>query len=519
MKEAKNIFHRIFNIQIWGYGLFWSWNLIFLAFMFLGFAPNLLPDMINSIRNDLIPIKYLVTTILVTLIPVLAVLLGLTRLRRSPRKLLTLGYGIEGPIMVLLLVRIFAVRDATLAINLLYLFALPGVFTLLWQILDTRIDERGLAFDIIRMIGLTLLFLAGLYAAVLIGFYVVPLLKGVPEFFREAGRMFWLTLTDLEWKSLIMLPFMLLGIMLGLYTATLFLAAPIAVPILYVTNWWRGLQAVAARHNRLLPSVVTAGVGISTAILFLYANQQPQHKAYQLLSNQPKTIEEAKEVEKQQGDIRKGLLNAYLAPVRYFSAVGEVGHIQKLYKWGLNLSDESAHKVEQAFEVAARPVLYEPMAPLDTPESRSDWWNQRALRSEPQEAARLYEAYFDETIFEGERQIILSAVKDTWSGDQALLAWQAVDDREVLLTQQEVNITEHGDWAEVELFEAYQNQTAQRQEVIYYFSLPESAVLTGIWLGDSPNREERFAFRVSPRGAAQQIYREQLVVNIDPALL
>jgi putative PEP-CTERM system integral membrane protein len=519
MKGAKNIFQRIFNIKIWGYGLFWSWNLIFLAFMFLGFAPNLLPDMIDSIRNDLIPIKYLVTAILVTLIPVMAVLLGLTRLRRSPGKLLALGYGVEGPLMVLLLVRIFAVRDATPAINLLYLFALPGVFTLLWQILDKHIDERGLIFDVVRIIGLTLLFMAGIYAAVLIGFYVVPLLKGVPQFFAEAARMFWLTLTDFTWESLIMLPFALLGILLGIFTATLFLAAPIAVPILYVTNWWRGLQAVASRHNYLLPSLVAGAVAISVFLIFISAIQQPQHKAYQLLSNQPKTLEEAKELQKQQDAIRKGLLNAYLAPVRYLSAVGEVGHIRELYKWGFNLSDESAHKFEQAFEVAARPVLYEPMAPPDNQEIRSDWWNQRALRSEPLEAARLYEAYFDETIFEGERQIILSAVKDTWSGDQALLAWQAVDDREILLTQQEVNITEHGDWAEVELFEAYQNQTGQRQEVVYYFSLPESAVLTGVWLGDSPDREERFAYRVSPRGAAQQVYREQLAVNIDPALL
>jgi len=159
------------------------------------------------------------------------------------------------------------------------------------------------------------------------------------------------------------------------------------------------------------------------------------------------------------------------------------------------------------------------MSPHSPEETRADWWNQRALRSEPQEAARLYEAYFDETIFEGERETILNAVKDTWSGDQALLAWQAVDDREILLTQQDINITEHGDWAEVELFEAYQNQTSQRQEVVYYFSLPETAVLTGVWLGNSPDREKRSVFRVSPRGAAQQVYREQLQVNIDPALL
>ena len=100
--------------------------------------------------------------------------------------------------MILLLVRIFAIRDATPAIDLLYLFALPGVFTLLWQILDKRIDERGLALDILRIIGLTLLFISGIYAAVLIGFYVAPLLKGVPQFFANAARDFWRALIEFD---------------------------------------------------------------------------------------------------------------------------------------------------------------------------------------------------------------------------------------------------------------------------------------------------------------------------------
>jgi len=519
MNRLKSIFRRIFNIKFWGYGLFWSWNLIFLAFMFLGFAPNVMPDMIDAIRDDLIPLRYLISAVLVTLIPVMAVLLGMTLLRRSPGKLLSLGYGVEGPLMVLLLVRIFAVRDATPVIDLLYLFALLGVFTLLWQILDKRINERGLVVDILRVVGLTLLFLLGIYAAVLIGFYVIPVLKEVPKFSADAAREFWRVLTDFDRETLIVLPFSLLGILLGSFTATLFIVAPIAVPILYIVNWSQGLQEVALRCKRLLVSLGTAGVGITAVALFIIANQQPQHKAYALLDNHPESLEEAQELQKQQEDIRKGLLNAYLAPVRYLSAVGEVGHMKELYKWGFNLSDEAAYKVEHAFEIVARPVLYEPMVPVALEESRSDWWNQRALRSEPQEASQLYKNYFDETIFEGEREIILNAVKDTWSGDQALLAWQAIDDREILLTQQEVNITEHGDWAEVELFEAYQNQTSQRQEVVYYFSLPETAVLTGVWLGNSPNRDERAAFRVSPRGAAQQVYREQVRINIDPALL
>ncbi|RLC64371.1 MAG: PEP-CTERM sorting domain-containing protein, partial [Chloroflexi bacterium] len=95
----------------------------------------------------------------------------------------------------------------------------------------------------------------------------------------------------------------------------------------------------------------------------------------------------------------------------------------------------------------------------------------------------------------------------------------AMDDREVLLTRQEVTVAEHGDWAEVELYEAYQNQTWERQEVVYYFSLPESAVITGLWLGDSAERSERFAYRVSPRGAAQAVYRHEVRRRVDPALL
>ena len=228
MNRSNYYLKRIFDIRIWGYGLFWSWNLIFLAFMFLGFAPNVLPETLRSIQNDLIPLRYLASVILVTLIPLFAVLLGLTLLRRSPGKLLTLGYGVEGPLMVLLLVRIFAIRDATTAINLLYLCSAVGVFTLFWQLLDKRIDERGLIFDIVRVVGLTVLFLLGIYAGVLIAFYVIPLLKEIPQFFVDMARQFWRYILEAEWKSLIMLPFSLLGILLGGFTATLFIAAPIA---------------------------------------------------------------------------------------------------------------------------------------------------------------------------------------------------------------------------------------------------------------------------------------------------
>jgi len=58
-----------------------------------------------------------------------------------------------------------------------------------------------------------------------------------------------------------------------------------------------------------------------------------------------------------------------------------------------------------------------------------------------------------------------------------------------------------------------------RQEVVYYFSLPESAVITGVWLGNSKNRDERDVYRVAPRGAAQAVYRNEVNRRFDPALV
>jgi putative PEP-CTERM system integral membrane protein len=162
-------------------------------------------------------------------------------------------------------------------------------------------------------------------------------------------------------------------------------------------------------------------------------------------------------------------------------------------------------------------LLYKPA--LDQPLYEALHRDNFAFQREPDEAARLYQSFFDETIVQGERQQIVQAVRNTWSQDQAEAAWGAVDDIEIYLLRQEVQFEEHGDWAEVELFEVYQNQTSDRQEVIYYFNLPESAVLTGVWLGNTPERSTRFEYQIASRGAAQAVYRNETREMRDPALL
>jgi putative PEP-CTERM system integral membrane protein len=512
---------RFFSVDIWGHALFWTWNLVFLAFMLLGFAPNLLPEMINAVRADQIPAEFLAYGIILVSIPVLAVALGALRLRREPAKLLALGYGVEGPLMVMLLIRFFVIGQATPAVILIMTVAALGIATLLWQLLDRRIDQRGPALSTLRVIGLSLLLATGLHAAAWLSFYAVAvagaggnmlitIAGNLPEFFNGVFT----ALVELFTTNLLMLPFVVLGFTLVIFTATLFVLMPIAVVVIYSRSWWRGVQNF--RWSRPLAVGLSMLVLAGVVGLYMLANRQPQHAAFALLENPPASRAEAQALLAEQDTIRRGLLNAFLAPQRYLSATGDVVHIEQMYQDTFGLSPDAAGQVQDAYETVVQPLLYQPVnppAPSDNP------WENAALRQEPTEAADLYASFFDEPIVDGERDAVVAAARSTWSVDQAEAAWQAVDDREVHLQEQTVSVTEQGDWAEVELYEVYQNQTGQRQEVVYYFSLPESAVITGVWLGNSANRDERFEYRVSPRGAAQTLYRQEVRRNIDPALV
>ena len=519
MNRTRAFFRWLSNERFWGYGLFWSWNVIFLAFMLFGFAPHVLPDTLQSVRDGVIPTAFLVYAIVLTLIPILAAILGALILRRSPGKLLALGYGVEGPLMVMLALRFFIFRDTNPAIKMLLIVGSLAIITLLWQILDTKLDQRRLVFSYLRVAGLTLTLLVGLYAGVVVAFFAVPLTAALPNLFKNILSEMWNMLTHWRSRDIAALLFSFFGSLLAIYTATLVVAMPIAVPAIYIRNWWRGLRSTSSRQGWLRPVLLVVCISAITTILFIQTNQQPQHKAYALLKTPPETPEQAHALQKSQTTLRLGLLNAYLSPLRYLSVAGQSGMIMELYQWSLKLPSDTAAQVENLYEVVIRPALYELMSPANQGDDLNQRWEGSSMQADTAKAAQLYEDYFDVPIIQGERKAILRAVRSTWSSEQALTGWQSVDDREVLLAEQAIQIKEHGDWAEVELYEVYLNQTYNRQEVVYYFSLPESAVITGIWLGTSADREQRSAFQVAPRGAAQALYRSEINYRRDPALI
>jgi putative PEP-CTERM system integral membrane protein len=262
---------------------------------------------------------------------------------------------------------------------------------------------------------------------------------------------------------------------------------------------------------------------VPTAVLVICAagvvwtDPQPQQNAFALLAASPSSIEEAVALLDQEETIRSGLLNAYLAPRRYLSAEGEMDHISEIYEYALNMSPQQAGQVQHLYEQVARPILYKPVK--QQAETESNRWQNQVFIEEPAQASDLYEQFFDEPITDGEKDTIVRAARSTWMPEQARAGWQAVDDREVYLARQETTVTAQGDWAEVEVYEVYENQTGQRQEVVYYFSLPETAVITGIWLGESADKSAAFSYQVTPRGAAQAVYQNEVRRNVDPALV
>ncbi len=492
---------------------FWTWNMIFLAFMFGGFLPVIVIDLFRSVRSGFVPPVYLLYLFILTAVPILTVTLALTALRGSTLKLFGLGYVVEGPLMLLLLFRFFAVRQSTPVITVLMATAGLGMLAYLWHLLP-RLSEGNAAGRWLRLAGLGLLAGVVLYAAAMLVFYVPPLvvflarmIAGIPlnliEFFRSFRP-----------ESLAWIVYIVFGFILVIFSGTLIVGMPVSAPWLALKAWFARFKEFR-RERGALPAASTLLPLAAAVVLVAFAMRQPQRQVYDWLKDPPATSQQAQALLEKSGEIRSGLLNAYLASYRYFSAEGEVSHIRNIYEGAFKLKSGRGYPVQQAFEFIARPLLYKPFRAPD-PLALSD---NRAFAGDQQEAGALYKAFFDADITRAERAEMVRAARATYSGQQAEADWLAVDDREIALKRQEVTVKEHGDWAEVELYEVYQNRTVRQQEVVYYFSLPESAVITSLYLGNSADRAARFPYRVAPRGAAQAVYRNEIRVRMDPALV
>ena len=492
---ATTVFHSMCHLT------FWVWNLVFLGFVYFALLPWLITPLLLETIDGTIPIDFLISFFGLIAVPTITSIIGFWKLRKRPLGLIALFYGVEAPLFLLLILRLFVLRELAVASSFMLgtLGLCIGAFSveLLFGYARRR---RSLAW--VQLVSHAAIFLMGLYLSALLMFYVIPVAAVLVE---EFFRFYWL---DAIWWSIVRDP---LGVavqsiiflfLFGL-TCILFLFMPFAIASLYVHSGQKIIRAFAAQHGLKRAAAGVLAPLIAWGLIFSSFHEQPQVAAFQLLEKPAITDSDRQEVLAKSDIIRKGLTNAYLYPYRYLSTADRMSNIRVMYRHNFELSEETSQSLQDTFNWLISPFLYQ------------------GDSGDREKAAKLYEQFFDTPLQRGEQKAVLNAVRSTSDTDEAKAGLFNIGEKKVWLRNQEVTVAEAGDWAEVELYEVYENQTDEVEEIFYYFSLPESAVVTGLWLGDTGDRDRRFTFKISPRGAAQKVYNSQVqrARPVDPALL
>ena len=476
-----------------GGGLFWFWNLVFLCSS-LPFLPAL-PSIFADWWAGDVPGNYVWLFVLWIVLPWSVLVLALLRLRQRPEARAFLLFAIEGPLFSFCLYRLIMLRELTPALGQWLLMAVLGLALHGFEVVIRPLPaERGWRVAVLAMHTGLLLFSAWMVALIVVAW--TPLVL--------AGL--WAIINPANWgdvlRSLLRPETLLLLPILGCILLVI-LGSLVAMPICL------GLVALRAFRSAWQAPALARGVRWATVLillmahggLFVWLNHQPQRQAFALLESP--TLTPAQFVEKREA-IRAGLVNAYLSEYRYVSSRRESNSVHSWYSGLLHLPEAWASIPQQLFNALATPLLYDG-------ERRSD---------EAQRAAELYEQYFDQPIQRGERQAIARALSATYQREDRESGLINIDQRRVRIVEQRAQATilaGTGDLARVTLDETYENLTADPQEIFYLFSLPESAAITGLWLGNA--QDALLPATIATRGAAQKVYKAEVQRRVDPALL
>ena len=508
--------------------IFWGWNIIFLlmdTFIFYFFS---IPLILATILGE-IPLDFSLTILALMIIPILSIIFAKKYFKKQPRQLMRFFYGVEAPLFVLCLIRLFLIRELTpvsgifLGTICLCIAAFCG--ELLYGYVGFREDLTEPTIKNnnfwVRLIGQekmawlqmgchSLMLIIGLYAATILFFYALPVaVSTVNLAFQFVGGIFYaISHANYSWENIIYtllssLPFLLfiyLGWWLFIFSGGLFVAMPSLFGFLYLESGQKILRDFASQYGKQKMRLASVSIITTWLVIFLSLQNQPQIQALKLLET-PANNDIRPSLIAQSDNLKNGLVNAYLSPYRYLSTVKENDHIRVMYQW-LGLPKDAGQTLQNWYNYLMSPFLYQ------------------GSQSDVEKAEKLYEAFFDKPIQKGETNAIQHALQSTYERDQVQAGLLNINEKKVWLQSQDIAVKEKGNFAEVALHEVYQNQTNELQEIFYYFSLPESATVTGLWLGDTADISKAFPFTVSPRGAAQKVYNSQVrVERQDPALL
>ena len=510
-KEKK--LSRWISIPCWA--LFTVWHIIFVIVAVFLFIPHIVFPSIQYAMIGASNWSQVFYWCVVIIVPFISLYLVFRYLRHSIKSVLLLFYAVEVPLLLMIVLKVLLLRESTywamiilalfLASILLYACQLGYRFVPKWQ---TLLNSKGIYLDNHSKLALlcsTLIAVTGLYLGILLGLYFAPflvefiagiineILSGFDDFSLKGIYRFFVFLLG---SALFFMLFFLL-----LSTFLFFLLTPFVLIFVYCRQFW-----VCCKSQSLTRIGIACFLVIfSGCLLFLSpAQNQSQLYAFQLTEFEPTTDQDRLHWLSQTEAVRVGLLNAYLGAYRYVSTTGTSRLLTENYEKAFGHDASGFTELAQTlFNTLASPFLFQ-----------GDNFEEAK-----QLAAQRYQQYFDTHIEKAEKTPILKAVKTTWSSEGSEAGLINVDSRYVKLFSQTISVENKRGIATVSVLQHFKNETFDDQEVVMHFSLPEDAVVTGLWLSDDEDHPEKFKHVVSPRGAAQSVYKAEVNRQIDPALI
>lgn len=489
MKTLKSIYSFLCK-PIFSYFIFWGWNFTFLILLL-----NCLGILVSTIENVITgytPLSFSICVLFFLLIPVASIFLGFTVLKNDPKKLLKFFYGIELPLWMLFLLKFSLFRELTVGSSHIFLVLFLGLIGYAIE-LFSLISKLPTWYKYVHKLLVSCLLFIGVYVFLTGIFYSFPIIVNfLIEFF------------SFNWVSSLMhinfLAFFLIGILFFIFiivTVPLVVFLPIFIVLLYTKSFIHNFNTVRIKKLKYLSVFLFA----LNFLAFLFLNNSQSHQiAFDIANKDMSVLKNRAELHKNEEIVKKGLLNAYLNKYRYISSTNN-NHIEKLYKDSFR-NDFIAINAQHAYNFLMSPFLFKGDRDNDI-----------------KKAQELYESNFDIGIQKDNKNKVVKALKTTWDADGAEAGVLNVNQERVLLTHQDITIKEHEGTANIEIHEIYKNVTFDRQEIFYYFTIPPNTVINGLWLSDSDIQPKKYAFKVSPRGAAQQVYKEEVRKRVDPSLL
>jgi putative PEP-CTERM system integral membrane protein len=495
---------KTFLLNKWaGNSLFWAWNVVAALFVVVFVTPFIALVSFEQAFAGVMPWDFAGFIYLANITVIASIVLVIVKLRKTPEKILGFFYGLEMPLLFLCILRIAFCREmgpSQVFIFILFILSMTGYAFYIFK--PEKISEsKGFAPAVglaLRSINLFVI----IYLSAILLFYVFPaawaLLKA---FFGFAwlGNFF-----DILIRTKFTILFaVLIWLLFAFFTSTVFIFMPFALAGLYISYFMKSFSGYVKRHNKAAGIAIAGGVIAVCAGTTAFLNIQPQAYAFKLLDKPAVTAAEKAALVKNSSRIRAGLMNAYLASYRYLSPVQENNHIFNMYKYSFAMPDAAATALQGVYNFLAAPFLY----------------NGDAFDTDREKAGELYEKFFDEPIQKAEKNELLHAMNSTWDRGGIEAGLLNINERYVHLDSQEITITAKELYSDVEIHEVYSNRTYEQQEIMYYFDLPPDSVMTGLYLGDSGDKDKRFDYVLAPRGAAQKVYKAEVRRRVDPSLL